>query len=34
MGGTGAGGPIAATANDPAMGPDIDLQNDRILVRL
>ena len=31
MGGTRAGRPIAATADDPAMGPDIDLQDDRIL---
>ena len=31
MGGTRAGGPIAATADDPAMGSDIDLEDDRIL---
>jgi hypothetical protein len=31
MGGTRAGGPIAATADDPAMGFDLDLENDRIL---
>src|SRR5947209_4763793 len=31
MGGTGAGGPVASSADDPAMGADIDLQDDRIL---
>jgi len=31
MGGTGAGGPVASAADDPAMSPDIDLQDDRIL---
>jgi hypothetical protein len=31
MGGTRAGRPIATTADDPAMGPDIDLEDDRIL---
>jgi hypothetical protein len=31
MGGTRAGGAIAATADDPAMGSDIDLEDDRIL---
>jgi hypothetical protein len=30
-GGTGAGGAIAATADDTAMGADVDLQEDRIL---
>jgi hypothetical protein len=31
MGGTGAGGPIASAADDPAMGADVDLEDDRIL---
>jgi hypothetical protein len=31
MGGTGTGGPIAAAADDSAMGADVDLQEDRIL---
>jgi hypothetical protein len=31
MGGPGAGGAIAATADDTAMGADVDLQEDRIL---
>ena len=31
MGGTGTSGPIAAAANDAAMGPDVDLQDDGIL---
>src|SRR5262249_7269520 len=29
--GTGTSGPIAVAANDPAMGSDLDLQEDRIL---
>ena len=31
MGGTGTGGPIAASADDPAIGSDVDLEEDRIL---
>jgi hypothetical protein len=31
MGGTRAGGAIAAATDDPAMGADVDLQEDRIL---
>jgi hypothetical protein len=31
MGGTGAGGPRASAADDPAMGAAVDLQDDRIL---
>jgi hypothetical protein len=31
MGGTGAGRPIAAAADDPAMGPDLDLKDEGIL---
>ena len=31
MSGAGASGAVPAAANDPAMGPDLDLQDDRIL---
>jgi hypothetical protein len=31
MGSAGAGGSIASAADDPAMGADVDLEDDRIL---